>query len=244
MYTLKSIALLVMCWPFCSCVYAETVIELNTTGKPPLNTPEHTGFMDRVAKEAFRRIGITLKTVQLPAERGLINANIGIEDGEMSRIAGLQKSYPNLIQVPEKIMDWEFVIFSKHDIPGDPDWTSLKPYSVAFLNGWKILERLVPPETDTIKVNAPEQLFTMLKKNRTDLIIYERWGGLLYAKKFKLDHITVKYPPLAVRAMYIYLNKKHEALVPKLAAAIKQLKMDGTYQKLYADILTPLSGHH
>ena len=31
----------------------------------------------------------------------------------------------------------------------------------------------------------------------------------------------------------MYLNKKHEALVPKLAAALKSMKDDGTYQKLF-----------
>ena len=180
MYALKHFAIIVLCWSFGGCVYADNIIELNTTGTPPLNTPDQTGFMDQVAKEAFRRIGITLKTVQLPAERGLISANEGIEDGEMSRIAGLEHTYHNLIQVPEKIMDWEFVVFSIQSAPISQGWNGLQPYSVAFLNGWKILERNVPPLSNTIKVNTPEQLFTMLKKNRTDLIIYERWCGLFY----------------------------------------------------------------
>jgi polar amino acid transport system substrate-binding protein len=243
MHTLPLPAFLVFFWLLCDCAYAEPIIVLNTTGKPPLNTPEQTGFMDKVAKEAFRRIGITLKTVQLPAERGLINANKGIEDGEMSRIAGLQETYPNLIQVPEKIMDWEFVVFSKQAIALDAGWDSLKNYTVAYMNGWKILERHVP-ESHSLKVSTPEQLFTMLKKNRTDLIIYERWGGLLYAKRFGLDNVITINPPLAVRAMFIYLNKRHKALVPKLAAAIKQLKNDGTYQRFYSDLLVPLTDHH
>lgn len=241
MYVLKQVLLLLLCCSLSGLANAENIIELNTTGKPPLNTPDQTGFMDRVAKEAFRRIGITLKTVQLPAERGLLAANNGIEDGEMSRIAGLKKIYTHLIQVPEEIMDWDFVVFSKRSTPKVNGWHDLKHYSVAYLNGWKILERHVPPEADTFKVNTPEQLFTMLKKNHTDLIIYEHWAGLLYAKTFGLDTIRVNEPPLAVRAMFIYLNEKHRTLIPKLAAALKQLKQDGTYQRLYSSILNPLT---
>jgi polar amino acid transport system substrate-binding protein len=79
----------------------ETTIVLNTTGNAPLNTPDQQGFVDLVATEAFRRIGVTVKTVKLPAERGLINANQGIHDGEMLRVGGLEKIYPNLIMVPE-----------------------------------------------------------------------------------------------------------------------------------------------
>lgn len=244
MHTLKQTAILALCVAFTTIVHAGNVIELNTTGKPPLNTPDQSGFMDRVAKEALRRIGYGLKTVQLPAERGLISANNGLEDGEMSRIAGLSRSYPHLIQVPEKIMDWEFVVFGNHPGPPIRRWKDLKPYSVAFLNGWKILERNVPNESGTFKVNRPEQLFAMLKKNHTDLIIYERWAGLLYAREFGLNSIRVSNPPLAKRAMYIYLNEKYRAIVPKLAEALRQLKQDGTYQQYYSSILNSLTSQH
>lgn len=241
---LKHVLVLLACYSNCVLANSNDIIELNTTGKPPLNTPDQTGFMDRVAREAFRRIGLTLKTVQLPAERGLLSANNGIEDGEMSRIAGLEKTYTHLIQVPEEIMDWDFVAFSKPSTPAIKGWRDLQHYSVAYVNGWKILERYVPPEADTIKVNTPEQLFTMLINNHTDLIIYERWAGLLYAKKFGLNDLSINYPPLAVKKMFIYLNRKHRELVPKLAAALKQLKQDGTYHKLYVSILHPLTNKH
>jgi len=244
MHTLKQIAILLLCYCSGNNAHAETIIELNTTGNPPLNTSTQSGFMDQVAKEAFRRIGITLKTVHLPAERGLIAANDGIEDGEMSRIAGLRQAYSHLIQVPEKIMDWEFVVFSNDSTPGVNRWNDLKPYTVAYLNGWKLLERHVPKETDTFKVNTPEQLFNMLKKNHTDLIIYERWAGLLYAKQSGIKSIRANTPALAIRQMFIYLNEKHRALVPKLAAALRQLKDDGTYQQYYTAILSPLTNQH
>lgn len=79
----------------------ETTIVLNTTGNAPLNTPDQQGFVDLVATEAFQRIGVRVKTVKLPAERGLINANQGIHDGEMLRVGGLDKIYHNLVMVPE-----------------------------------------------------------------------------------------------------------------------------------------------
>ena len=68
-------------------------------------------------------------------------ANLGIEDGEMSRVGGLESIYPDLIVVPEKFMDWEFVAFSISPIELIDGWTSLKPFTIAFINGWKILEK-------------------------------------------------------------------------------------------------------
>ena len=215
-------------------------ITLNTTGKPPLNTADQTGFMDLVATEAFKRIGIRLRTVQLPAERGLKNANLGIEDGEMSRIAGLEVIYPNLLNVPEKIMDWHFVAFSQKPIKLDNGWTDLKSYTVSFINGWKIMEKNTHGFSTT-KVRNAEQLFHLLQKKRTDIILYERWGGLLQKKLLGADKIILIEPPLAVKPMYIYLNKKHKQLIKPLADALRSMKNDGSYARFSDQLLKPLT---
>lgn len=214
---------------------------LNTTGLPPLNTVRQDGFMDRVCTEAMARIGVQLRTVQLPAERGLLNANAGIEDGEMSRIAGLESRYPNLIRVPEKIMDWEFVGFSEQDISLESGWQALQHRSIAYINGWKIIENHVPQGTVVTRVKKPWQLFQLLSRNRVDLVIYEHWGGLYYLNQHSIGNIKMLLPVLARRKMYIYLNKKHQSLVPKLAAALRELKQDGTYQRFVRQILEPLN---
>ncbi len=215
-------------------------ITLNTAGGPPLNTLDQTGFMDLVAKEAFSRIGYTLKTIKLPAERGLRNVNAGIEDGEMGRVKGMEKLYPNLIRVPEKIMDWEFFAFSQTTINIENGWSSLSPYSVSFLNGWKILEKNVPRQAEITKVRTIKQLFTILIKKRVDVILYERWGALAYIKKEKLSSVILQKPRLEKKEMFIYLNKKHKNLVLKLAKTLKKMKQDGSYNKIVNKILTPL----
>jgi len=226
----------------CSFTFSVSAKELtiNTTGKPPLNTADASGFMDLVTKEALNRIGYSLKTIQLPAERGLKNVNSGIEDGEMSRIKGLEKLYPNLVRVPEKIMDWEFVAFSFQKIDLSHGWSGLLPYSVSYINGWKILEKNVPKKAEQTKVRTPEQLFSILSKKRTDLILYERWGGLLFTKEHHLRNVKIQSPPLATKEMFIYLHKKHLDIVPKLAASLKSMKTDGSYQEIFNKLLKPL----
>jgi len=206
-------------------------IVLNVAGKPPLNNQEQNGFIDLIAREAFKRLDITLETVRLPAERALLNANSGITDGEMSRIAGLNSKYTNLIQVNEKIMDWEFVVFSKREIELNKKWQSLIPYTVSIINGWKILEKNVPASVNLTKVKNPKQLFGMLKLQRSDLIIYEKWGGMYYLKSKKIKDVKLIHPPLIVKEMFIYLNKKHTELAIKLAGVLKSIKDDGTYEK-------------
>jgi len=234
------LCILFLCIAASQQIYAGQTLIINTTGKLPLSSQDKTGFLDQIASEAFRRCDLKLETMQLPAERSLINANMGIEDGEMSRIAGLEKSYPNLIRVPETIMDWEFYAFSELEIELKGGWSDLANYSVAFINGWKILENNVPAEAEITKVKNAEQLFYLLARKRAQIVIYERWAGLRRIKQQELKSVRPIQPVLAKRKMYMYLHKKHQALVPKLAAALKSMKLDGTYDRLVKQVLEPL----
>lgn len=221
-----------------SAAYASTtVLTLNTVTKPPLTTPERKGFLDRVTSEALNRIGIKLQTLALPAERALLDANAGILDGELSRVPGLEKTYTNLLLIPEKIMDVEFTVFSIKYDKIKPGWNGLANYSVAFLNGWKILERNVPASAEITKVQSPTQLFNLLELDRVDFIIYDKWGGIALAKSMHIEGVIPLSPPLAVRGLHIYLHKKHKNLVEPLTNSIQQLKADGVYQKIYDETL-------
>ena len=208
---------------------------------PPLSNEARTGFLDVIAKEAFRRIGVGLELIEIPAERALINANAGIDDGNITRIAGLEKFYPNLVRVPEKMMDMIFVAFTKHvDIQTD-GWQALKPYSIGIVKGWKILENNIPDEATVTLAADAEQLFRLLEKDRVDLVLYSLWRGLARIKGEKLSGVRVLTPPLVTKEMFMYLHKKHKPLVPKIAAALRAIKAEGIYQRLFQEKLAPLA---
>lgn len=213
---------------------------LNSATTYPFSTPEKTGFIDLIVSKAFRRIGIKLNIIHLPAERALRYSNSGKIDGELLRIKGIDKIYPNLIRIPEKIIDWEFIAFSNQKISLTNDWQSLSKYSITFLNGWKIYEINVPKSAAITKVNSPKQLFSLLLKNRAELALYDLWSGLYYIKQHKLKYVHPLLPPLAEKEMFIYLHRKHIKLIPLLENALIQIKKDGTYQKLKDKILSPL----
>jgi len=212
---------------------SKPVIVLNITGQPPLNTNNQAGFMDVVATEAFRRIGYQLKTVRLPAERGLVNSNRGLVDGEMSRIKNIDKLYTNLIRVPEKIMNWEFVGFAIKPISLQQGWSALSNKSVSHINGWKILEKNIPDTAETTRTKDADSLFNLLRRNRTDIVLYERWGGQYLLQEKNMNKVQLCDKPLAVKEMYIYLHKNHKPLVSKLASALKEMKQDGSYTDIH-----------
>ncbi|MBS1246592.1 MAG: hypothetical protein H6R47_791 [Proteobacteria bacterium] len=214
------------------------VLVLNDTNEPPFTTADHDGFLDIIAGEAFRRAGVELRLVKLPAERGLINANAGIEDGDMVRIAGLEKQYPNLVRVPEKLVDWEFAAFSK-DATIPSNWKAIRQRPAGHIKGWKIYEQNLAGAEHVTTADDPEQLFRLLDLNRIDVALYERSLGMALAKQQGLKGVRPLAPILASREMFIYLHKRHVNLAPRLADALRAMKRDGFYRRVYNEKLKP-----
>lgn len=219
----------------------EPTLVLSDTYDTPYTTETGDGFLDLIIKEAFHRAGLRLKMVRVSPERALLNANAGIEDGVSARIAGLEKNYPNLVRVPEKVLDFPFVAFVRQAKLTNANWETLAPLSVGHIQGWKIFEQNLKSGTPTTIVDTAEQLFTMLDKNRIDVALYERWLGLALAKKMGIKNVRVVEPALADREMFIYLNKRLADNVPAITAALRALKADGTYTRICREKFAPLA---
>lgn len=218
---------------------AEQTLFLTTFAGPPLSRADQTGFYDRILAEAFHRAGLTLQIAHLPAERSLTNANTGITDGDFVRISGLDRLYTNLLRVPEKIADFEFVAFTGNPTIQIGDWAGCKPYNVAIVRGWKILETNLADVSSLVKVKNQQLLFTLLAKHRVDIVIYSRFEGYEMTKQLGLHAVRALDPPLATREMFLYLNKKHRRLIPVIAKQLRIMKHDGTFDRIVEKTLNP-----
>lgn len=209
---------------------AGTTLKVNTSIKPPFSTADESGFFDLLIKELFKRAKIDTELVRLPAERALFSANEGVSDIELPRIAGMEKKYPNLVMIPEKVIDYKFVAFTRTSVP-IKTWNDLEKMRVGYILGWKIFEANIPEDLTLSKLKNPSQLFAMLDGRRLDVVLYESYAGwnIIQNQKISAQECT---PPLAVRPMYMYLNKDNKALVSILDQHLKAMKADGTYQKI------------
>ena len=224
---------------FLSPCFASSTLVLGTFAGLPLSNENKTGYYDLILTEAFKRIDYNIEIASLPAERSLVNANTGITDGDFMRVSGLERLYPNLIRVPEKIDDFEFVAFSRKVKEKTTSWGFLKPYDVAIVRGWKILEENIIGTNSMVRANDQKQLFLLLDNNRTDIAVYSRFEGYAMIKSLGIKEISTLEPPLAVREMYLYLNSKHKALVQPLSAALKEMKREGVFEVIKAKALGP-----
>lgn len=196
---------------------------LNDTHAPPYTTVAGDGSVDRLAGAAFRRAGVTLRLVKLPAERALRAADAGIIDGDLARIAGIEKRYPNLVRVPESLIDWHFVAFSR-DASITPQWNVLRRHRIGYIRGWKIYEQAFAGAAHVTRVDDATQLFRLLDLGRIEVALYAQAMGEAQLRQLGIDGVQRLDPPLATPPMYIYLHRRHAARVPQIAAALRALK--------------------
>lgn len=215
---------------------AQEVLRVNTSIKPPFSTKEESGFFDVLLKELGKRLDFDIDLIRLPPERALFSVNEGLSDAELPRIAGIESKYPNLVMVDEKVIDYNFVAFTRGG--GDiAKWADLPEQSVGYLIGWKIFEKNVPVNAVVCKQTKPSLLFRMLYEGRIDVALYERYAGWNIIKAHSYFGFHECTPPLAVKPMYMYLNKRHADLAPKIAEALREMKKDGTYKLIMAQTL-------
>lgn len=233
-------AFMMMSWAGMSACGAQ-VLQIGTSVVAPYTTPERQGFLDQLVKTTFSEAGVQAEVLVYPqaSERSLMQANQGADDGQALRIGGLDQLYPNLVQVPEPVMNNDFVVMIRRGAPYEGQgWGALKDKSVAYILGWKIFETNVPAQAEQTRVRDAAQLFSLLQAGRVDAVLYERWQGLQEARNIGLA-VELREPPLASVPMFMYLHKKHADLVPGIAQALVRLKQDGRYRRIQAQTLKP-----
>jgi len=218
------------------------VLVLNDTiSAAPYTTPRGDGFADLVVTEAFRRAGLQLRLEKLPAARALRLADAGLEDGELARAAGIEKFYPNLVRVPEKLGVWVLAAFSKNAaIPGE--FPAMRSHVVGLIRGWKGFEDEMTGAPRVVAAEDAEQLFRLLALDRIEVALFARDVGSAMIQRKALHGIHLLQPTLGQRDVYIYLHKRHAADAPRIADALRALKAEGYYQRLYNEKILPYLG--
>ncbi|UZP66066.1 transporter substrate-binding domain-containing protein [Desulfovibrio mangrovi] len=198
-------------------------LKVATSIKPPYCTEQLNGSLDTLLADLMHRAERQFTVVRLPAERSLWMLNNGQTDADLPRIAGLEKQYENLIRVPEPVMQYRFTAFTVEGAPNIATWDDLRPFKVAFITGWKIFEKNLPPGTQHYKVNSNESLFAMLREGRVDVALHERYLGA-EASLCAMKPAQASPHDLAVQDMYIYLHKNDRDLANTLARILKKMR--------------------
>ena len=176
-------------------------------------------------RQIYKTIGIDTHFLHYPAERSLRLSNSGQLDGEVIRIKGLERKYPNLRMIPTPIHKLEVLALSVDLDVEITDWQDLSPYKIGILTGIKYSEKKTK-NMEVHRVTHIEQLLKMLAKNRLDIVLCMRIPCLKSLIELKLDNIKVIGSFDSV-PLFHYIHRKHEAIIPLVDAEIIKFKNKG-----------------
>ncbi|CAA7612254.1 conserved exported hypothetical protein [Candidatus Terasakiella magnetica] len=228
------ILLVAMAVPGVACPDAAAAesMRLSTGMIEPWTTSQGDGFHQLLVKAVFARLGMAAEVgINLASSRAFSLANDGVTDGLAGRVAGMEKEYPNLIRVPEPMFMNDFVACTLTPDPQPATWGGLRPKAVAYIIGWQVFEHNLPPVRELTQTKDSSQLLNLLKAGRTEVILHERWQVMSLAKAMGL-RLYVQEPALARVPMYIYLHSRHAALTERVAATLREMKADGSYEAI------------
>ncbi len=190
---------------------------------------EKNDFHDAAAgiiRAAYDKLGVSVKYKTFPAERSLIMSNDGKSDGELVRISGLSKKYPNLIQIPFSHAVVEQMAFSVQAGLKITGWDSLASLKIAFDRGFKVAERNTKG-MNAHSVSSHEAAFRMVKIGRMDVAVANRFTGARILRKPEFKTVLMIEPPLQASQLYHYLHVRHEHLIEPLVKILNEMSTSG-----------------
>jgi len=186
------------------------------------NTPAHEEAWQMVGAAA-RLAGLGAAARPLPAERGMILANKGELDGAIGRSMLAAREFPDLVPVPEPVYLYAPTAYAyrRFDVAGG--WPALRGRTLCVRRGYTLTDertRGMPRQ----RLNDDPSLLRMLRSGGCEVALLDRRNKLALAAMESDPDLLQLLPPLEEAPLYLFLHKRHAALVPRLAEALRQLK--------------------
>lgn len=195
-------------------------------------------------REACRRTGRHCDVRNTgSSERALFMANTE-GDGDAMRLGNVKEIVPqltaDLIQVPVEVAVVSLSVYSSGPVFPVRGWTSLKGLRNGVKRGVKIAEKNLSNEV--MLLPDSERLLLMLEDKRLDTVVTHDIVADYIIRSKGFAGIVKLSPPLVAEPGYVYLHKKHKALVPVLAESLADMKADGSFERLKQETVAELLG--
>ncbi len=186
--------------------------------------------VDRLVYHSLRQLsGFDMTVEAAPMAYAVQMANSGEKDALISQTGGLEKEYPNLVQVPEPLAQEHFEVYAKVGFsrPID-DWDDLGGLRIGTLMHKLYLEAHLPDDIEHIYRNSNIDLIEALRADACDVVVVA--ASLNHTQRVPDDVSRVGV--IDSVPTYIYLNKKYEFIAADLAEAVRSIKEDGLYWRI------------
>ncbi len=194
-----------------------------------INIDEST-FIDRLLYHALQRAGYTITMDAAPMTYAIQMANSGERDALASQASGLEARFPNLVMVPEQLLEVSFPVFARagSDLKLN-SWADLSGLRVGYLfQKTHIINSLPKDVAGIVQKESFFELNNALENNECDVIVISSTFNNIPITSKNVERVgTLERLP-----SYTYLNRKYEYLIPEISRYLREMKADGTYEKI------------
>jgi uncharacterized protein (TIGR02285 family) len=184
-------------------------------------------MVEEVLTEAYKRIGYKAQFKLLPGKRSLEEANQGKTDGDTARITGTEKDFPNLIQIPTPLVNFQANVFTLSVKKEIKDWSDLKGLRIGVVRGVRYATKGTEGMNPFFAENVAH-LFQLLMDNRIDVAVTGwRQGEINIRRSFGTSGIHPIGEPLLSAHLYHYVHKKNKDLVLPLDKVLTEMAAEG-----------------
>lgn len=201
--------------------------------KPKLNFASANYFptvMDKVVVEAFDRLGFSASIYYMNPAYGFDEANSGRFDGYIQWSPGLEKQYRNLVMVDEGLFQYNVLVCTLDENINIGKAEDLRRYKVGFESSQPFLESFIPTGARKVELFENANMWEMLAWGDIDvgLILMNPLDMPDLPPNINVAGVLNKQPLYS----YTYLNKKHADLAPGLMRVLKEMKEDGSFERI------------
>lgn len=187
------------------------------------------------ANDIAKRCGVEISLVPMDAQREKEFLLSGEIDGVFARVVGLEFTVPGLVRVPESTASFPVYAYAKRKDIVINGWDSLKAYKVTYLTDHLFFKlNFDPVLRNAVSFANIESAVKFVDAGRADIFVHAPLGveSALAIGELKNSGVKALQPAIDLEHTYIHVLPKHSKLVACFDVALKNMKADGTHQKL------------
>jgi ABC-type amino acid transport substrate-binding protein len=184
-----------------------------------------------VVAEAYRRLGEPIAFRAMDAASASEAAHSGEADAALQRVAGLDREYPELLQIPIPINVIHGAAFSREYRFPVNGWSSLRPYRIGVVRG--VLFSAEGTVGMDVRVAADHlELVRWIANGDVDVGVLPRLWGQHAIRESGQSEIAALDGVLETLLMYHYVHVRHKDLAHRLESVLKEMLLEGTTARL------------
>lgn len=229
-------------WTLSMQVGADRANTLTPLSVAVINDVPSTTAALNILEQAYQEHGYLPVSVTMPSRRALMESNAGTVDAELFRIAGIERSFPNLVRVPYPILRGRVYVIRHQDATSSFHPGLLANTPVAMLRGVIIEEQTAASlGMMPVYVDSYAQILAMVQRQRVPYGLFSEIADISPFGPLDWDQVQLVPQPVNEFELFHYLHQRHQELVDPLADSLRRMEERGQALEIIERFAQPLN---